>query len=433
MARHAQSLLQRRGRVFPGWLKATLIALLLAANLVAFGVWWTIRSAEGAFRANVATVPDVAADLESAPVETSQPIYFLVIGTDSRQGVDTDVFGNFAGARGDVVMVARIDRQAGKAQLLSVPRDTLVEIEGRGQDRINAAYAYGGASMMVRTIRENFDVPLHHYVEIGFAGFQDLVDEIDGVAMTFDYPARDAKSHLDVGAGSVTLDGFQALALARSRSYQELRDGAWVSVDANDIGRTERQQALLLAILSDLKRPSTLTESGSVVASLARHMTVDVALANSSLAELAFSMREIGGSDIETATLPTTGGRLGDASVQIMDQPEANGILAAFRDGRPMEVDEVANIISVDVLNGNGVAGNAAAWASRLSDAGYDVNRVTNSDLEEPVTKVVVSADRAEGAELLVDVLGFGEVQIGPVPADVDAVVILGADAAPVS
>lgn len=339
--------------------------MLVVANLAALGVWWTIRTAEGAFRDNAQRLEDVVPELAVRAGGSTEPLYFLLIGSDSREGVDTAVFGDFGGARGDVVMIARIDRGAGNAQLLSIPRDTLVPIDGHGEDKINSAYAFGGGPLMVKTVRDTFDVPIHHYVEVGFAGFQDLVDELGGVEMTLDHPARDLKSRLEVpSAGVVTLDGYQALAYARSRSYQELRDGAWRSIEASDIGRTQRQQILVVAILQQLKQPATLAETGSVVASIARHMTVDASLADSSLAELAFSMRGIGGSDIETATVPTVGANRNGASVQLLDQPVADAVLEAFRAGRTMDAEPTAGILEHSASRTNGRE--APASRSRL-------------------------------------------------------------------
>jgi LCP family protein required for cell wall assembly len=430
MSRHAAPRSARHRRGLPRWLKATVVSLLVVANLAVLGVWWTIRTAESAFRSNAVTLDDVVPELAARPTEDAEPLYFLLIGSDSREGVDTKQFGDFAGARGDVVMVARLDRAEGEALILSIPRDTLVPIEGHGENKINSAYAFGGAPLMVKTVRDAFDLPLHHYVEIDFAGFQSLVDELGGVRMTFAHAARDPKSKLDVPAGSVTLDGFQALAFARSRSYQELRDGQWRSVDASDIGRTQRQQALVMAILSDLKRPSTIAEAGSIVASIAQHMTVDSALADSSLAELAFSMRSLGGSDIGTATLPTVGATRNGASVQLLDEPAATRVLEGFKQGRFPADEDGDSIDAVDVLNGNGVAGNAGTWALHLGEAGYTVGRVDNADERLETTVVVVEADNSAAAADLVEELGFGTVEVGTVRDGVDAVVILGADAA---
>ncbi|MFO7293066.1 MAG: LCP family protein [Acidimicrobiia bacterium] len=413
----------------PRWLKVSVLSILLLANAAVVGAWWLMDSADTAFRENAQSLEEVVPELDARPAGPTEPMYFLLIGSDSREGVDAKQFGDFKGARGDVVMVARVDPDQGKAQILSIPRDTWVPIEGHGEGKINAAYAYGGPALMVKTVRDLIGVPIHHYVEVDFAGFQALVDEIGGVEMDFENPARDPKSKLDVPAGTVVLDGYQALAYARSRYYQELRDGQWVSVDATDIGRTQRQQALVLAILKRLKRPATLAETGDIVASIAQHMTVDAALAESSLTQLAFSLREIGPSDIETATLPTVGATRGGASIQVLEQPAAAAVLEAFRTGSSLDADGGEAIVSVDVLNANGIAGNAGRWASRLRELGYTVNRVDNADEREDTTVVVVGDDRVVAGEVLVDALGFGAVEVGEVPEGVDAVVLLGADA----
>src|SRR5690606_24773969 len=112
------------------------------------------------------------------------------------------------------------------------------------------SYAFGGSRLMVETIKQNLGVEINHYVEINFVGFQGLIDELGGIHIEFPYPAKDDKSGLSVEAGRQRLNGKMALAYARSRSYQELRDGKWVSVDANDFGRTSRQHQVRKAIMS---------------------------------------------------------------------------------------------------------------------------------------------------------------------------------------
>ena len=405
-----------------------MVAALIVANAGMAGAIWLLDRTESAFRENVARLPDVAGELVERE-EPAEPLFLLLIGSDSRDGVDTGVYGDFPGERSDVVMMARLDPASGTAQLLSIPRDTVVPIDGHGEDKLNAAFSYGGAELMVRTVTEAFDLPVHHFVEVDFAGFSSLVDQLGGVEMEFPYPARDEKSHLDVPAGTVTLDGEQALAFARSRSYQELRDGTWRSVEASDIGRTGRQQELVLAILSELKTPSTLTESADIVASLARHLSVDPALADSSLARLALQFRAMGASAIETATLPTVGGTRNGASIQVVDQPAAAAMLEAFRSGRPMDSAPEVDSLTVRVLNGNGVAGSAHRWAAELERAGFDVVGIDDAGqvLDETVVKV---DDRTHtAAEMVIATLGFGELEAATGGGDVDAVVILGADA----
>lgn len=324
-------------RRFPRWLKITLLAILVVVGPALAAVWWRIRTAETAFRDNATILTDVVDELDALPAVADEPVYFLLIGSDSREGVDVDQFEAFEGARGDVVMVARLDPVEARVTILSIPRDTWVPIDGHGEGMVNAAYDVGGAELMVETVQKAFELPIHHYVEIGFVGFQDLVDEIDGVEVDFEYPARDLRTHLDVPAGTILLDGDQALAYARSRHYTELRGGEWRGVRTNEIGRIQRQQELVKAILRRLRRPSTLSEAGSIVSSFAQHVTVDATLADASLISLAFAMRGVVGEVPRVAILPTHGRTRGDSRVRLLEQPAADEMLAAFRSGRPMD------------------------------------------------------------------------------------------------
>ncbi|HKX76350.1 MAG TPA: LCP family protein [Acidimicrobiia bacterium] len=413
------------------WWKRALIALLVLSNLAVFGVYWTLRSAQTAFRENVRQAPpEVVPELNVRPTEPMEPLTFLVIGSDSRAGLDSlDNFGRAAGERSDVIMLVKVDPEEGTAQILSLPRDLLVEIPGHGTNRINAAYSYGGAPLMVRTVRAVTGLPIHHYVEVDFVGFQAIVDEVGGVEIDFPYPARDLKSGLEVDAGPNSLNGQTALAYARSRHYQELQDGRWVSVDASDIGRTARQQQLVLAILDALKKPSTLTETGAVVSSFASHLTVDTALLESSLVELAFQMRNISASRIETATLATYVDSYNGMSIVRMDQPAADSMLAAFGSGAPMSV-LAAEPLRVQVLNGNGVSGSAGRWSAVLEEKGFEVLGVGDAERTDfAVTTVIVRPEALGQGQAIIDALGFGEIEAGELDSGLDAVIIVGLDA----
>ncbi len=223
----------RRG--LPRWLKVTILTLLVVANLAALGLLWALNTGQNLLSG--ADTDHEVVDVLTDP--TGDALTFLVVGSDSREGLDDlEHFGNFAGSRGDVVMLVRVDPSTGEARMLSIPRDLWVDIPGHGMGKINSAYSYGGPSLMVRTIQENLGIEVNHYVEIGFVGFQELVDDLGGIHISFPYAARDRSSGLDVEAGTEVLDGEMALAYARSRKYQEYQNGSWVGVDANDIGRT---------------------------------------------------------------------------------------------------------------------------------------------------------------------------------------------------
>src|SRR5690606_38335485 len=131
--------------------------------------------------------------------------------------------------------------------------------------------------------------------------------------------------------GTQIVDGKTALAYSRSRKYQENRDGTWVSVEANDIGRTKRQQEVMRAMFSKLKSPSSLADAGSITSALAKYMKIDSRLAGSSVASMAWNMRGVLTGTIEGATLPATGRNINGASVVVIKEPEAGEMLANFR------------------------------------------------------------------------------------------------------
>ncbi len=412
---------RKRSRL-PRWLKITVLASLILGNLAVLAAIWALRTGEDAL-ATADTDPEVAAVLDVASDDT---LTFLIVGSDTREGLDDLTnFGRVGGSRGDVIMLVRLDRGESRAQILSIPRDTWVEIPGSDNNKINAAYAIGGPSLMVRTIQENLKIEVNHYVEIDFVGFIALVDQLGGIEMAFPYPARDLKSGLDVPAGELTLDGKTALAYARSRTYEELRDGVWVKVDANDIGRTQRQQELIRAILRRLKRPSTVTEAGEIANTFAQYVTIDSALASTSVASLIWEFKGILTGDIEGATLPTVTRNIGGASVQVLAQPDATTMLANFRAGAPLAEQP----IRVEVLNGNGIGGSAQRMSQTLTSLGFEVEGIGNAATKDYAVTTVVVPPGSDAGQRIVDALGFGEVVTGTVDNGYDAVVIVGADA----
>jgi LCP family protein required for cell wall assembly len=411
----------RRG--LPRWLKVSILTLLVVANLAALGLLWAFNTGQ-----NLLSGADTDEEVVGALTElTGDAVTFLVVGSDSREGLESlEHFGAFAGSRGDVVMLVRVDPANSEARMLSIPRDLWVDIPGQGEGKINAAYSYGGPSLMVRTIQENLGIPVNHYVEIGFVGFQDMVDELGGIHIAFPYAARDRSSGLDVEAGTEVLDGETALAYARSRKYQEYQNGSWVSVDANDIGRTERQQEVVRAILSELKTPASVADAGDLTSALASHMTIDATLASSSIAGLAWDFRSLLTGGIVGTTLPVDGATIGGASVVVAREPDATQMIAEFMAGGATVVQQP---LRVQVLNGNGVSGAAGKMSQTLTSSGFTVESIGNAETRDyELTTIVVPSGSSNGGVIATE-LGFGVVEFGDVDNGYDAVVIVGADA----
>ena len=397
--------------------------MLVVANLTALGLLWALNTGQNLLSG--AETDEEVVDALTQP--TGDALTFLVVGSDSREGLDNlDHFGDFAGSRGDVVILVRVDPANGAARMLSIPRDLWVDIPGQGEGKINAAYSYGGPSLMVRTIQENLGIPVNHYVEIGFVGFQEMVDELGGIHIPFPNAARDSSSGLDVEAGTEVLDGETALAYARSRKYQEYQNGSWVSVDANDIGRTQRQQEVVRAILSELKTPASVADAGALTSGLATHMTIDATLASSSIAGLAWDFRSLLSGGIDGTTLPVDGATIGGASVVVAKEPDATQMIAEFLGGSTSVAQQP---LRVQVLNGNGVSGAAGKMSETLVSSGFTVESVGNAETRDYQTTTIVVPTGSPNGGIIATRLGFGVVEFGDVDNGYDAVVIVGADA----
>jgi LCP family protein required for cell wall assembly len=413
------------------WLKRVLIAALVLANAAIFFVYWQLRTIENTIVESADTIPesDFARILTATPTDSHEPVTFLIIGSDSREGLDDLTnFGPSGGARADVIILLQIHPDSGSAEMLSIPRDLWVDVPGQGMNKINSAFAFGGAPLMVDTVARETGVAINHYVQVDFVGFQAIVDELGGVPINFPFPARDSKSGLSVDAGTQILDGEQALAFARSRSYQELQNGGWTSVDANDIGRTHRQQQLIFSIIRTMARPSSIPELGNIVESFAQHLTIDARLAEGSMIELAWRMRSVRPDSITAATLPTYTDSVDGASIERRLEPDAEQMLSRFRAGQNLV--ENGDTMRITVLNGNGIEGSAGVWSAFLESEGFDVASVGDADRKNfDTTTILVRPQDVQRATQISDALGFGVVEVGAVADGVDALVVMGRDA----
>lgn len=283
------------------------------------------------------------ADLEDvlAPVD-GPAVNYLLIGSDSREGSDPDSsdFGGIGdesdvqGRRSDTIMVLRQEEDGNGAALVSFPRDLWVEIAGKGySSRINAAYN-DGADVLAQTITQEFGIPINHVIDVDFFGFKELVDAIGGVEICFDHVTRDVNSGLAQEPGCNLLDGTQALAYARSRNYEEFKDGMWQKDPTADLGRIERQQHFIASAvdqtLGELRanpfKASELIESVSGAVRLDPNLDPLAA---------AGTLRKAFSSGFQTYQLPVEGTTIDGNSVLLL-LPEAEPILDYFRGVGPL-------------------------------------------------------------------------------------------------
>ncbi len=255
----------------------------------------------------------------------------LLIGTDSREGIETDtenaglILGEgIGGSRTDTIMILRVQEDG--SRFLSLPRDLWLPINGGAEQRINTAFAQG-PDALVNTVQSELGIPISHYVQVDLAGFIDLVDAVGGVDITIDHPAFDTGSGLNLPtAGTVTLDSTQALAYVRSRFYTEIVDGAEVADPTSDLGRVQRQQEFMRALMlkvSAERNPATLNSMSSAVADA---LVIDDSTSLTDALTIANALRT---SSPESVTLPTTPTNVGGAAVLLLNDQSAE-VLAQF-------------------------------------------------------------------------------------------------------
>lgn len=221
------------------WLVTGVVAWL-AISLVLFLVSAQIQSS------SVSNAAD--AELGGAGYPLTSPNTVLVLGSDARPKDSKEAGANKIGdpSRSDSILLLRIG--GGKNSTLSIPRDTVVEIPGHGQDKINAAYAYGGPALAIRTVENYLGIPINHLVEVNFENFPQLIDALGGVTYRggcvvskINGGFKNGGFTLRLKSGEQEINGKQALALARTRKNE-------CNPKESDLTRARRQQKIMNSI-----------------------------------------------------------------------------------------------------------------------------------------------------------------------------------------
>lgn len=187
---------------------------------------------------NAQTKQTIKFNGEEAPDQNDLNV--LIIGTDSR-GEDR--------GRSDSLMIAHYDQKKKQPKLVSIMRDSYVDIPGHGKDKINAAYSYGGIELVRKTLKENFDIPIEYYVTINFDHFKEAVDSLFPKGVTIDAEKDLDLDQVFIKAGKQKMDGNTLLQYSRFREDEE-----------GDFGRIRRQQQVLSAISQQVTNVTSLSK-----------------------------------------------------------------------------------------------------------------------------------------------------------------------------
>lgn len=247
---------------------------------------------------------------------------YLIVGSDSREGLsDEDKkklrTGSAEGKRTDSMMILHTGDNG--PTLISLPRDSNVEIPSfKGSDsgktypatgrqvKLNAAYAEDGPELLVRTVEFNTGLHIDHYVEIGFAGFANIVDVVGGVEMDIPQDIKDTKSGADLKKGKQTLNGEEALAFVRTR----------YALAGSDLDRTKNQQKFLSALANQVATPGTVLNPFTLYPTMGAgldSLIVDKEMGLFDLADMFWSMKGVSGGEGTSMNMPiagTSGGNL---------------------------------------------------------------------------------------------------------------------------
>ncbi len=383
-----------------------------------------------------------------AETQRGKPANFLIIGSDSREFVkdatDESHFGDPAeqtGQRSDTIMIAHIDPESHTGLLVSFPRDLWVQIPGLGGSKLNAAFN-GGPQRVVKTIKQNFDIPINHYLEIDFAGFQKIVDAIGTVPIYFPTPAKDKETGLQIEtAGCHRLNGEQALAYARSREYQYVgSNGKWTKDGTADLGRIRRQQYFIRSLANEAVKSGfrNFTKVNSIIDKTVANITRDPDLGLSDILALAKTFKEVDPGVVQMITVPTERKFIDGQDSQVLVEDQAAPIFASLRvfgnqapaDTLPKGV--VPADIHAQVLNGSGKGGQAGVVFDALQGAGFAVvDPPGNADRSDYAVTEVRYAKGSEGQAryALAYLGGAGKlVKVDTLPAGTNVVIVLGRD-----
>ena len=301
------------------WLRRALVSvgvLGLVVALVAGGGLWYLTQRYGG---NVDRVDDVftgmaeetrpaASSPTAQPEADAAPITFLLVGSDTRADVAP---GELPDARSDAIMIARFSADRQHAQVVSIPRDSWVDVPGHGKNKINAAYAFGGPTLLVQTVEQLTGVRIDHYAAIDFAGLIQVTDALGGVDVVL--PETTSWGPYTFTAGPNHLDGEAA------RWYV----GQRYDLPGGDFDRVKRQQNYLRALFGKLFAQDVFTSPAkldSTLLAVTDAVAVDDSLGNGDLLSMAYALRGLRPEDVAFFTAPVLGtGREGSASVVYLD------------------------------------------------------------------------------------------------------------------
>ncbi len=428
--------------------------LLIVANVFVAICVLTTAGGYGYVRwkyGQIRTYKDLAGVLrgggDEADPPPGEPMNVLVVGSDTREGIDQAGNDNFGGTkevkgqRSDTIIILRVDPKQEQASMLSLPRDLYVPIAGTTRsDRINTAFE-AGPERLIQTVSDVFGIPIDHYVQVDFNGFRGIVGAVGGVQIYSPARARDKVTGLDIpNPGCVTLTGDQALAYVRSRQYEYFENGKWRSDPTGDLGRIQRQQDFVRRVLkkaNEKARGLNLLAINRLVSTGIKNVQIDSGFDAGKIASLARRFRSLDPNTVQMLTVQVVPANIGGAAVLRLKQPESQAVVDTFlaRTPPPTPVGQPTDVpaippgnIRLRVLNGSGAEGQARETGAALREVGFNVAGLGPANSSRYTDSVIAYApgqlDKAKVVQSKIQ--GGTKLEEDPTLRSIDVVVITG-------
>jgi len=337
---------------------------------------------------------------------------FLVLGSDSRVGLSKREQASFgstqqsAGQRSDTIILVRVDAAHDHTVVLNIPRDTRVNIPGHGLAKINTAFDFG-PKVIVKAVQRLTGLPINHYVEINFDGFQGLVNALGGVPICVNKPMKDTLAGLDLRhAGCYNMKGPQALAFVRARHI--------LGDVIPDFSRIARQQQFIRSVIQKVESAGQVLHLPALIKAIQRNLVIDDHLNLYALQDLSGKLAGLGQQGIDFRVVPSTPVTIGGVDYLQLVQPDASQLfdrmkrnLALGRLGKVSVSTPLspANVI-VRVLDAHS-GGKAAAIASFLQRAGFVVLPVEAAPTDLTMSEILARPGTYDAGQVVASYTSF--------------------------
>jgi LCP family protein required for cell wall assembly len=385
------------------------VVIVLAALLSAI-----LGAITAAFLPTEENTPDPASNVlnefwrDRFGYKLTRPVNILVMGIDRTEDTEANSLESFQG-RSDTILLVQFDPKTSSISSLSIPRDTEVEIPGFGRGKINEANYWGGTELARKTVYNTLNqIPIHRYVRVSSGAFKELVDLLGGVDVLIPHPMsyidNTQQLKIDLSPGWQTINGEQADQFARYRS------------DAyGDIGRIQRQQALIEAIQKRLQNPNILPRLPQIIRVMQKYIDTDLSF-NEILSLVNFGLN-LESQQFKMVTLP---GRSSTAeetysSYWVIDEIGRDRILAEYFQqdlDTQLESESLPLDLKIAIQNASGNSLAAEKIADTLANQGYyNVYIVPDWPNKQRQTQIIVQRGNLSSAEALKNKLGWGEIE----------------------